>query len=148
GTAVGGVITSQKLLGGLASASLRTLGGGQGLGSLGLLQITDRSGASASVDLSGANTLDEVIDAINSAGVGITADFNSTHTGLVLKDTTGSTGNLIVASGDATGTAAKLQLTVNAAQNQVDSGDLHRQVVSFETLLSAYNAAKGAYTGA
>lgn len=147
GTAVGGVITSQKLLGGLASASLRTLGGGQGLGSLGLLQITDRSGASASVDLSGANTLDEVIDAINSAGIGITADFNSTHTGLVLKDTTGAAGNLIVASGDATGTAAKLQLAVNAAQNQVDSGDLHRQVVSFKTQLSSYNAGKGVSQG-
>jgi flagellar hook-associated protein 2 len=144
GSAVGGVITSEKLLGGLASVSLRTLGGGQGLGQLGLLSITDRNGASASVDLSNASTLDEVIDAINSAGIGVSASFNSNHTGLVLTDTTGlSTSNLIVASGDGTGTAEKLQLAVDAAQTKVDSGDLHRQVVSFGTLLSSYNAGKG-----
>ena len=78
------------------------------------------------------------------AGIGITADFNSSRTGLVLTDTTGSTsGNLIVASGDATGTAEKLQLAANAAQDQIDSGDLHRQVVSFGTLLSSYNARQG-----
>ena len=148
GTASGGVITSEKLLGGLASASLRTLGGGQGLGQLGLLSLTDRSGASASVNLAAAATLDEVISAINAAGIGVTSDFNSTHTGLVLADTTGSTsGNLIVASGDATGTAEKLQLAVNAAQDQIDSGDLHRQVVSFGTLLSSYNAGKGVAKG-
>ena len=148
GIAIGGVLTSEKLLGGLASASLRTLGGGQGLGPLGLLSLTDRSGAAASVDLAAAATLDEVIEAINGAGIGVTADFNGTRTGLALTDTTGSTsGNLIVASGDATGTAEKLQLAVNAAQNQVDSGDLHRQVVSFGTLLSSYNAGKGVAQG-
>lgn len=148
GTAVGGVITSEKLLGGLASVSLRTLGGGDGLGTLGLLTLTDRSGASASVNLSGASTLDQVIDAINSAGIGITASLNSNHTGLVLADTTGlSASNLIVASGDATGTAEKLQLAVNASQNQVNSGDLHRQVVSFGTLLSSYNSGKGVSAG-
>ncbi len=148
GAAAGGVITSEKLLGGLASASLRTLGGGQGLGQLGLLSLTDRSGTAASVNLASAATLDEVIDAINGAAVSITADFNSNRTGLVLTDTTGSTAsNLIVASGDATGTAAKLQLTVNAAQNKIDSGDLHRQVVSFGTLLSSYNTGKGVAQG-
>ena len=148
GAAVGGVITSQKLLGGLHSVSLRTLGGGKGLGTLGLLTLTDRSGASASINLAGAATLDEVISAINSAGVGISADFNSSHTGLVLKDTTGAvTSNLIVASGDGTGTAEKLQLAVNAAKDQVDSGDLHRQVVSQATLLSSYNGGKGVSKG-
>ena len=148
GTAAGGVITSEKLLGGLASASLRTLGGGQGLGQLGLLSLTDRSGAAASINLAAAATLDEVIDAINGSGIGITADFNGSRTGLVLTDTTGSTaGNLIVASGDATGTAEKLQLAVNADQNKIDSGDLHRQVVSFGTLLSSYNAGKGVAQG-
>lgn len=148
GTASGGVITSEKLLGGLASASLRTLGGGQGIGSLGLLALTDRSGASATVNLASATTLDEVISVINAANVGVSADFNSSRTGLVLSDTTGSTsGNLNVASGDGTGTAEKLQLAVNAAQDQVDSGDLHRQVVSSETLLSAYNSGKGVSKG-
>ncbi|MFN0017549.1 MAG: flagellar filament capping protein FliD [Pirellulaceae bacterium] len=144
GTAVGGVITSDKLLGGLASVNLRTLGGGSGLGSLGLLSITDRSGASANVNLAGAASLDEVVDAINTAGIGVTAGFNANHTGLVLTDTTGlSASNLIVASGDGTGTAEKLQIAVNGAQERIDSGDLHRQVVNFGTLLSSYNAGRG-----
>jgi len=148
GAAVAGVITSQKLLGGLDSVSLRTLDGGQGLGTLGLLSLTDRSGATATVNLAGASTLDEVIAAINSANIGIEADFNSSHTGLVLEDTTGSSAsNLIVASGDGTGTAEKLQLAANVSQNEKDSGDLHRQVVSLGTLLSSYNGGKGVGKG-
>lgn len=148
GTASGGVITSPKLLGGLNSVNLRTLDGGKGLGTLGLLSITDRSGASASVNLAGLSTLDEVISAINSANIGINADFNSNHTGLVIKDTTGSiANNLTLVSGDGTGTAEKLQLNVNAAQDQVDSGDLNRQVVSLGTSLASYNGGKGVSKG-
>ena len=148
GTAVGGVISSEKLLGGLASVSLRTLGGGKGIGQLGLLSLTDRSGAAANVDLTAATSLDEVIDAINAAGLGVNADFNSNHTGLTLTDTTGSlAGNLVISSGDATGTAEKLHLAVNGAQTKVDSGDLQRQVVNFATLLSSYNAGRGVAQG-
>ena len=101
--AVGGSITGGRLISGLKTTLLGSLAGGQGLGTLGLLNLTDRSGATASVNLAGAETLDDVIDAINAASVGITAAYNSARNGLVLTDTTGATtSNLIVANGDAT----------------------------------------------
>jgi flagellar hook-associated protein 2 len=51
GTAAGGVIAGARLLGGLKTSLLTSLGGGRGL-ELGLLNLTDRAGTAAAVDLS------------------------------------------------------------------------------------------------
>lgn len=148
GAAVGGVITGKRLISGLKTTLLHSLSGGQGLGTLGLLNLTDRSGATASVNLASAETLDDVIDAINDANVSITASYNSARNGLLLTDTTSATtSNLIIANGDATNTATKLGLVVNAAATSKDSGALHRQVVSRSTLLSSLNNGAGVRLG-
>lgn len=148
GAASGGTISSTRLQGGLATTLLSSLAGGDGLGTLGTIQLTDRAGATASVDLSSAETLDDVISAINAAGIGIEARYNGPRNGIELVDTTGATaGNLIVADGDATATATKLGLVVDAAVSQVNSGTLNRQVVSESTLLSSYNGGKGVSKG-
>ena len=44
GTATGGVITSRRLLAGLKTSLLSSLSGGSGLGALGIIQLTDRTG--------------------------------------------------------------------------------------------------------
>ena len=106
--ASGDTITGRRLIAGLKTTLFGTLGGGDGLGTLGQLNLTDRSGATASVNLASAETLDDVIDAINAAAVGIEARLNSSKNGLELVDTTGSTtSNLIAADGDATDTASE-----------------------------------------
>ena len=51
-TAVGDTITGSRLISGLKTTLLGSLAGGDGLGTLGASQLTDRSGATASVDLS------------------------------------------------------------------------------------------------
>ncbi len=148
GEAVDGVITGRDVLGGLKTVLLSSLGGGHGLGELGRLDLTDRSGAGASVDLSGAETLDDVIAQINAAGVGIEARVNDARNGVALVDTTGSTaGNLIVANGDGTSTADKLQIAVDDAVGSVNSGDLHLQVVSYGTRLGELNGGSGVAVG-
>ncbi len=148
GTATGSTIASRRLQAGLKTTLLTSLSGGQGLGTLGLLDITDRTGASNSVDLSSAETLDDVFAAINSAGLGITASVNTARNGIVLTDTTGSTASpLIVANGDGTNTADKLQIAVNAAQTSVNSGSLDRQSINRSTLLSSLNGGKGVAKG-
>jgi flagellar hook-associated protein 2 len=148
GDAVNGIITGSRLQGGLATTLLGSLGGGGGLGPLGQIQLTDRSGATATVDLSAAETLDDVLAAINAEGIGIEARYNGPRNGIELVDTTGSTsGNLIVADLDATQTATKLGLAVNASVSQLNSGSLQKQVVSESTLLSSYNQAKGVSKG-
>ena len=144
----GGVITGQRLISGLKTTLLGSLAGGSGLGTLGAIQLTDRSGQTATVNLAGAETLSDVIAAINAAGVDIDAGYNSARNGLVLTDTSGLTaGNLIVADGDATTTATKLGLTASVAASSVNSGSLARQNVSRNTLLSSYNGGRGVGSG-
>jgi flagellar hook-associated protein 2 len=147
-TAVDGVIQSGRLLGGLGSALLSRLNGGTGLGELGTIEITDSKGVSATVDLSSAETVDDILDAINAAGTGVTASLNRNATGILLTDSSGGTGNLVVASGgDGLGTAETLQIAINGSAKSVDSGDLHLAVVSLSTKLTDLNGGSGVAAG-
>ncbi len=146
--AVDGVITGRRILSGLRTVSLRSLNGGSGLGQLGLLSLTDRAGNTDLVDLSNAETLEDVVEAINSSSVSILARVNRAKNGIELIDTSGSTtSNLIVANGDQTHTADKLQIAIHAAVNSVDSGDLHLRIISENTLLSSLNGGAGVAKG-
>jgi flagellar hook-associated protein 2 len=145
GAPVQGTITGRRLLSGLQGVLLSSLGGGKGLGALGTIELTDRGGATATVDLAGAETLADVIDRINAAGLGITAKVNRARNGLEIRDTTGQSGNLVVASAD--GTAQRLGIEVDAAVDSVQSGDLHLQVVAHNTLLEDYNGRGGVSRG-
>ncbi|MGW8257084.1 MAG: flagellar filament capping protein FliD [Thermoguttaceae bacterium] len=148
GTASGGVITGSRIISGTKTVLISSLGGGSGLGSLGSISLTDRTGTSDTVDLSNAETLQDVIQTINSAAVQITAGVNPAGNGIVLTDTSGSTsGNLIVANNDETNSADKLQIAVDDAINTVNSGDLHLQVIGLNTKLSDLNGGAGVTRG-
>ena len=137
GAAVGDTITGDRLLSGLKTTLVSSLNGGQGL-DLGLLSLTDRAGANDSVDLSTAETLDEVINTINAASVQIRAQYNRARDGIELVDTSGATAsNLIVANGDAKNSADVLGLTVDDAVTSINGGNLRKQVVNSRTLLSS-----------
>ena len=147
GAAAGAVLSGKRLQAGLKSTLIQSLAGGSGL-QLGTIDLTDRSGATASVDLSAAETLEDVIDLVNAAGLGIQASVNDARNGLLLTDTTGATAsNLIVANGDATNAADQLKIAVDAAQTAVDSGSLDRQVVGRATRLSELNYGRGVALG-
>ena len=112
---------------------------------MGSVSLNDRSGLSATVDLSAAETLDEVIAAINatevSPGVGlsIVASVDETGTGIVLRDTSGGAGNLTVA--DVNGTAAAdLGIAADVAAGAVEGGPLNRRFVGNDFSLSKYAA--------
>ncbi len=147
-SAVDGVITGSRIISGGKTVLLSSLNGGKGLGQLGTINLTDRNGGSANVDLSQAETLEDVINAINSAGVQITAKVNQARNGIELADTSGSTNsNLIVANGDAANTADKLQIAVDDAVNSVNSGDLHLKIIGLNTKLADLNGGAGVTTG-
>ncbi len=146
GSTAGSTITGRRLLGGLGTSLAASLAGGQGL-PLGQLQLTDRSGASDTVDLSSAETFDEILDAINGAAVGITASINSARNGIALTDTTGGGGALIVANGDVTNTADKLGIAFNGASSSVNGTSVNRQTVSRSTQLKEFNGGKGVTLG-
>ncbi len=92
---------------------------------LGIIRLTDRSGRTRdNLDLSAAKTLQDVINIINRAGVGIKASVNETGRGILLIDTTGALGKLVVANGDETRTAELLCITNNDQRSSVDGGAL------------------------
>ena len=148
-TASGSTISGNRIISGLQSSLLSSLNGGTGLGTLGSISITDRNNHSATVDLSSAQTLDDVVEDINSAGIGVHAQINDARNGIEIVDTTGLTAhNLTIANADATNTADKLGLTVDAATTTKNSGSLNLQTVSQSTLLSKLNGGDGVGTGA
>lgn len=109
--------------------------------------MTDRSGATANVNLASAETLDDVIQAINGAGIGVAARVNDSRNGLVVEDTSGGTGNLIIAnSGDSTTTADKLRIATNSATSLANSGSLDLQTFN-QQQLSSLNGGRGVDDG-
>jgi flagellar hook-associated protein 2 len=150
-TAQSGTITGRSLLAGLQGVLLSSLNGGQGLGSLGSLSITNHNGTTTSVNLAGKQTLQEVIGAINTAGAGVTAAVNQAGNGIQLTDTTGGTASkLIVANGDSSTTAQALGLATGAtgtSATTVNSGDLHLRVISRNTTLASMNGGSGVAAG-
>ena len=148
GSTSGSSISGDRLLSGLDSPLLSSLKGGAGLGDLGVLAVTNRSGATTNINLSSAETVGDAIRLINSSGAGVTAVLNTSRTGILLRDTTGqSASNLVVADGDATNTATKLGLVNNSATNQVNSGAFNLQWVHRNTALSSLNQGRGIQLG-
>jgi len=154
GTSDTGVIEGRRLQAGLKTTLLTSFSGGRGVGELGSLAITDRSGATASVDLSTTETLQDVVTAINAAGISVTARVNDARNGLLVSDTSGvRESNLIIVSdenvplvdenGDSIDTAALLGIAIDDAVDEVDSGSLDRQVVSMQTRLDSLNQGRG-----
>ncbi|MBX3425005.1 MAG: flagellar filament capping protein FliD [Pirellulales bacterium] len=145
--ASGGTIAGKRIVSGLADSLLSRLGGGAGLGSLGTLQITDRGGAVATVNLASAETLSDVLELINASSASVTAAVNEARNGIVVVDESGGSGSLTIASGDATNAAEKLGIAFDAAAGSTDGGSLNRQIVSRATLLSSLNSGKGVKFG-
>lgn len=100
---------------------LSDLNGGLGaqLQSGGTLEITRRDGSSTSVDLSAAQTVQDVIDAIGAAGGGtLTASLNLVGNGISIADTSGA-GTLTVADNDVSRALGVAGTVVNPATDLV-----------------------------
>lgn len=144
GSSATGTLAGDRLSAGLKSTLLRTLHGGDGTGTLGVLSITNRAGTSTDVDLSSAETLDDVVRLVNAAGAGVSARVNDARNGLLVTDTSGGSGHLVLANGsDGRTTADKLRLAVDAAVASHDSGSLDRATLHENTRLSTLNHGRG-----
>ena len=110
-------------------AALSDLNGGRGIGAADGedLLVTRRDGTTFTVELSAAQTVQDVIDAINlaDAGGGVAASFAVVGNGIVLTDTTGGTGTLSVASARLSHAAEGLGLNVAAAGGTLTGTDVH-----------------------
>jgi flagellar capping protein FliD len=154
GTAVNGVITGSRIISGAKTVLLSDLNGGNSLGTLGKVNLTDRAGNAVTVDLASAETLEDVISAINStaqvSSVSIKAQVNAAGNGIELLDTSGATaGNLKAQNyGDGTSTATKIfGAEMDVASTSINSGDMHLRVVGLNTKLSDLNGGAGVGAG-
>lgn len=120
---------------------LSDLNGGAGV-RRGEIVVTDSTGNTATIDLSTALNVDDVLDAINSAGgVGVNARVDGR--GLVLEDTAGGVGSLTVASAFGDSTAEDLGIAGTDA-----SGTITGQNIKFltgSTSLNTLNDGNGVF---
>lgn len=137
-TTTGDTLTSKRLLAGLKTSLISSLNGGSGFGTLGSIQITDRAGTLASIDLSSAETLDDIIQTINAGNASVVARVNQARNGIEIADTSAGAGDLSIVDGDATETATLLGLAQTEATDVLSSGTLKLQSVSEGTLLADY----------
>src|SRR6185295_13881855 len=72
-TAADDIITGRRLASGLRDTLVSSLRGGQGLGTLGTINVTNREGDPSIVNLAGAETLGQIISAFNTQADGVTA---------------------------------------------------------------------------
>ncbi|MHC4880791.1 MAG: flagellar filament capping protein FliD, partial [Planctomycetota bacterium] len=151
-SAVGNTLTGDRLLAGIGSRLLRNLNGGQGIATPGEITVTDRTGKTATLDLSSAESLDEVLIAINTAvddgtsqALSLTATVNSLGTGIDITDSSGATAsNLVIADVGGGTTAADLGIVIDDAVTSVDSGSLSLRRVGLTTSVSNYAPDGGA----
>jgi flagellar hook-associated protein 2 len=136
-------LTGGRLIAEIDSKLVSSLNGGSGA-TLGTISITNMAGTVTQVDLSHATSVQDILNAINSANAGVTASLNNAGNGLELTDNTGSTSATLSVSG--TGASA-LGLTHAAVGNTLDSGSLHLRYVSGATLLSTLNGGQGVSLG-
>ncbi|MEM6459753.1 MAG: flagellar filament capping protein FliD, partial [Planctomycetota bacterium] len=111
-----------------------------------LVTLTNSAGGGGTVDLAGARSVDDLIDAINDAGLGVRAELNDAGTGLRLIDTAGGTGDLTVADGTDSVLATQLGLVGTFEDGRIDSGPLGYQYVNEGSRLDNLGVARGRFT--
>lgn len=144
----GGVeLNSRRLVAGLDTVLLRSLNGGSGV-DRGVIELTNRTGATTAVDLTNAETLADVVAAINAETptTSITASISSSGLGIELTDNSGGNGALVVSDLSGT-TAADLNIAGSFNGPLVSSGNLQRQYISEATRLSSLNHGRGLPAG-
>ena len=123
---------------------LADLNGGSGV-TLGSFNITDRAGNAAVINLGGAVTVNDVITAINGAGINVTASLNASQTGLQLTDTSGTILQPLTVTEAGSTTAQDLGiLAVN--DGNITGGNLN-PVLTNATLIADLNGGNGLTLG-
>ena len=150
GSGAGGALNGKPLLAGLGTVLVASLNGGQGF-TLGTISIKSRAaGAATNVDLSGAVTVQDILDKINATpNIGVKASLNASGNGIQIVDASGATtGDLVI--GDVSGTTATqfgIAGTFDINTTTVRGANLQRQWFSENTLLADINGGKGIAKG-
>lgn len=104
-------------------ALLNSLRGGEGVGQ-GTIKVTDRTGEMATIELTGAVTLQDVVTRINDAdGIGVTASIENER--ILLRDSSGGSGALVVSNVGGGSIATRLGIAGTHASGSVQGSLLN-----------------------
>ncbi|MEM7164932.1 MAG: flagellar filament capping protein FliD [Planctomycetota bacterium] len=147
GTSAGGTINGTRVLAGLNDTLLSTLNGGSGV-TAGSITVKDRAaGVGVAVDLTTAETLQDVIRAINDSAADVVASVNPEGNGILIRDTSGGSGDLEISEAGST-TAAELGiLSGPVSDNEFNGSDLDPRYMHANTLLAGLNGGRGVAAG-
>jgi flagellar hook-associated protein 2 len=154
-TDVAGVAASTvdgtRLIAGLGSVLVDNLNGGTGLNGASSLTLTDRSGATVTVNgLDAFDSLAEIIDHINTqaaaASVDVTLSYGEPGNGLKVTDSSGGVSNLMV-TGDAAEVLGIDTDLAGVAATTIRGENLQLRYVSEAARLSDLNYGRGIGTG-
>ncbi|MCH7650404.1 MAG: flagellar hook-associated protein FlgL [Nitrospinae bacterium] len=123
---------------------LSDLNGGSGV-LLGSFNITDRAGNAAVINIAGATTVNDVITAINGAGINVTASLNASQTGLLLTDSSGTVLQSLTVT-EAGGTTAQSLGILSQNDGNITGTNLN-PVLTAATLISDLDAGSGLTLG-
>ncbi len=149
-SASGGTVTIDSALGGLSrKTSLSALNGGGGVYH-GSIKITDRQGDTATIDLSTAATLQDVIDTVNAAdGVDVTLVVDDSAAGggarLTITDNSGGAGTFKVENAGSSTTATDLGIEKSGLADTLAGDDINAFVST--TPLALLNNGMGVNDG-
>lgn len=111
-----------------------------------VIEITNSAGVTGSVDLSGARSIQGLIDGINDAGLGVRAELSDSGTGLKLTDTAGGLDDLTVVDAVGGVLATQLGLTGIFEDGVADGGPLDFQFVNEGSRLDNLGVTRGKFT--
>lgn len=144
-----GAFTGSAVTAGLDNTLISSLNGGSGM-TLGTISITDRAGTQRNIDLSGAVTLNDMLERINSSGVDVLAEVKPGANGISLTDQTGKGGYLSISDVSGT-TAASLGIdgafAPDEAHKTISGKNLQKAWFTTSTLLRDLNGGKGVPDG-
>ena len=107
--------------------------------------ITDSLGNAALLDLGDARSVSDILDAINNAGIGVSASLNNAGNGLLIADIAGGTGDLSIV--DTVGTLAnQFGLFGTFDEGEADSGDLDYAYVTGGTRIDDLGITRGVFS--
>ncbi len=150
-----GTMTGSRILAGLNTTLARNLLGGSGTLGDGTMHVTARDGTTFNFSLNLDASIDQIIAQFNAETSGkVTLSIGTSGTGLVAKDTTGSTSsNLIIYGNDSIeGASTAVALGIDTGMTGVNAAskkgtNLQHRYVAASTMLSSLNGGRGVGTG-
>lgn len=139
-------LQSRHLLAGVNTVLLSSLNGGSGV-QLGTVNFTSGAGVTTSIDFTGAETIQDVIDRINAttSTSQVRATINGPGHGLSIEDVSGGAGQLQIQ--DTAGTTAADLGFAGAGAGRIDGANTQLRYIAENTKLSKLNGGRGVRGG-